>query len=70
MIERSLTEIAALTAGALLPARDDSAPGTTTVSAVVTDSRRAAPGALFVALAGEHTDGHAHVGTAAVAGAA
>ncbi|MBE6474036.1 MAG: UDP-N-acetylmuramoyl-tripeptide--D-alanyl-D-alanine ligase [Actinomyces succiniciruminis] len=69
MIDRPLTEVAALTGGTLVDAEAVPAPGAT-VSAVVTDSRRAAPGTLFVALAGERTDGHAHVGTAAVAGAA
>ncbi|WP_156611458.1 UDP-N-acetylmuramoyl-tripeptide--D-alanyl-D-alanine ligase [Auraticoccus cholistanensis] len=36
---------------------------------VVTDSRRATPGALFVALPGEHADGHDYVLAAAAAGA-
>ncbi|WP_204519772.1 UDP-N-acetylmuramoyl-tripeptide--D-alanyl-D-alanine ligase [Actinomyces procaprae] len=70
MIERSLAQIAAFTGGELLPADAAPAPGAQTASAVVTDSRRVGPGALFVALAGERTDGHAHVGTAAAAGAA
>jgi len=37
---------------------------------VVIDSRTAHPGALFVALVGEHSDGHRHVAGAAAAGAA
>jgi UDP-N-acetylmuramoyl-tripeptide--D-alanyl-D-alanine ligase len=37
---------------------------------VTTDSRVVSEGALFVALAGERADGHAHVGGAATAGAA
>ena len=38
--------------------------------AVVIDSRRAAPGTLFVALAGEHVDGHAYAERACAAGSA
>lgn len=37
---------------------------------VVIDSRRATPGALFVALSGEHTDGHRFAGAARDLGAA
>lgn len=40
------------------------------LTAVVIDSRRAGPGALFVALPGEHTDGHRFVTAASAAGAA
>lgn len=40
------------------------------VSAVVTDSRRATPGCLFVALRGEHHDAHRFLPEAAAAGAA
>lgn len=39
------------------------------VSAVVDDSRRAERGSLFVAVAGEHSDGHDHVTEAVGAGA-
>ena len=39
------------------------------VLSVEFDTRRVAPGALFVALHGEHTDGHAFAGAAAQAGA-
>jgi UDP-N-acetylmuramoyl-L-alanyl-D-glutamate--2,6-diaminopimelate ligase len=39
------------------------------VSAVCYDSRRAGPGALFVAVPGFRTDGHDHIGEAAVRGA-
>ncbi|HLI98055.1 MAG TPA: UDP-N-acetylmuramoyl-L-alanyl-D-glutamate--2,6-diaminopimelate ligase, partial [Candidatus Baltobacteraceae bacterium] len=38
------------------------------VSAIVIDSRRARPGALFVALRGEHTDGHRFIGDAVARG--
>ncbi|HVB84438.1 MAG TPA: UDP-N-acetylmuramoyl-tripeptide--D-alanyl-D-alanine ligase [Rhodanobacteraceae bacterium] len=40
------------------------------INAVITDSRRVAPGALFVALQGEHVDGHDFVVAAAACGAA
>jgi UDP-N-acetylmuramoyl-L-alanyl-D-glutamate--2,6-diaminopimelate ligase len=40
------------------------------VSGVTFDSRTIRPGDLFVAVAGEHVDGHAFVGQAAAAGAA
>jgi UDP-N-acetylmuramoyl-L-alanyl-D-glutamate--2,6-diaminopimelate ligase len=39
------------------------------ISQVTEDSRRARPGALFVAVAGEHADGHDHIGDAAARGA-
>lgn len=42
----------------------------TPITGVVTDSRQAHPGALFVALRGAHVDGHAFVGAARQAGAA
>jgi UDP-N-acetylmuramoyl-tripeptide--D-alanyl-D-alanine ligase len=54
VIERSLGEIASAVHGR----RSGDDP---LISSVVTDSRRAQPGALFVALAGERTDGHAFV---------
>ena len=40
------------------------------ISSVTTDSRQASPGALFVALAGERTDGHRFVKDAVARGAA
>ena len=68
MIERSLAEVAAMVGGELLDAPEDgSAP---VVASVVTDSRKAGPGALFVAIAGERTDGHAHLGGVLAAGGA
>src|SRR3990170_2192363 len=39
------------------------------VSAVCYDSRRAGPGALFVAVPGFRTDGHDHIGEASARGA-
>lgn len=43
-------------------------PREQTVSAIVIDSRAARPGALFVALRGEHTDGHRFIGEAVARG--
>ncbi|WP_194785966.1 UDP-N-acetylmuramoyl-tripeptide--D-alanyl-D-alanine ligase [Actinomyces haliotis] len=81
MIERTLTEIAAAVGGELLDATASGArtAGTepaaastvgSAVSSVVTDSRKAGPGTLFVAIAGERTDGHAHLGGVLAAGGA
>ncbi|WP_303325021.1 UDP-N-acetylmuramoyl-tripeptide--D-alanyl-D-alanine ligase [Actinomyces radicidentis] len=68
MIERSLTELAAMVGGELLDA--DGTEDAPVVASVVTDSRKAGPGALFVAIAGERTDGHAHLGGVLAAGGA
>ena len=67
MIPRPLPQVAAA-CGASSGA-DDSADARV-VTRVVTDSRQAGPGALFVAIAGDRTDGHAHVGQVASAGGA
>ncbi|MBM0277012.1 UDP-N-acetylmuramoyl-tripeptide--D-alanyl-D-alanine ligase [Micromonospora tarensis] len=49
----------------------DNAPDTVTVTApVVFDSRRVEPGGMFVALPGEHVDGHDYAAQAIEAGAA
>ena len=53
MIPTKLDEIAQITGGDL---RGESRP--LTIDRVCTDSRGASPGALFVALKGEHADGH------------
>ena len=63
MIARSLSAIAREVGGRLVGRRRGD-------THVVTDSRLAGPGALFVALAGERTDGRAFVGEALVRGAA
>jgi len=63
MRPRPLSEIARTVDGSLNG--DD-----TVASSVVIDSRLAGPGALFVALAGEHADGHAFVADALSRGAA
>ena len=63
MRPRSLSEIAHATGGVLHG--EDALASTVTI-----DSRVAGPGSLFVALAGEHADGHAFVGDALSRGAA
>ena len=62
MIARPLSEIAVAVGGTL---RGDDA----VARSVVTDSRQATSGALFVALRGEHADGHDFVGDAYARGA-
>jgi UDP-N-acetylmuramoyl-tripeptide--D-alanyl-D-alanine ligase len=61
----TLFELADATAGTLVGADED-----LVLDRLVTDSREAAAGALFVALVGETTDGHRFLGQAAEAGAA
>ena len=60
----ALQEIVAFAGGRLLQG-----DGAATVSAISTDTRSLAPGELFLALCGERFDGHAHVHSAAEAGA-
>jgi UDP-N-acetylmuramoyl-tripeptide--D-alanyl-D-alanine ligase len=61
---RTLGELAAAAGGA-----PDRAPADAVVTRVVADSRGELDGALFVALAGERTDGHDHVDQAIAGGA-
>ncbi|PZF82910.1 UDP-N-acetylmuramoyl-tripeptide--D-alanyl-D-alanine ligase [Jiangella anatolica] len=64
MIALSLGEIAAAVGGTVVGDR------TVTVTApAVLDGRQAEPGGLFVAIAGEHVDGHDYAGQAGRAGA-
>jgi len=63
VIARALSEIARAVDGEL---RGDDR----VASSVVTDSRRAEPGSVFVALRGEHVDGHSFVDDAFAHGAA
>jgi UDP-N-acetylmuramoyl-tripeptide--D-alanyl-D-alanine ligase len=65
MIEMRLADVAAVTGGRL-----HRATGEERVTAVEFDSRAIAPGGLFVALPGEHVDGHEFVPAATAAGAA
>ncbi len=65
MIALTATELAAVTGGSL----HGLDPATVVTGPAVTDSREVVPGALFAAIAGEHTDGHGYA-AAAVAGGA
>jgi UDP-N-acetylmuramoyl-tripeptide--D-alanyl-D-alanine ligase len=66
MIVLSLAEVVDATGARAVVLPD---PADVTIASVATDSRRLVPGALFVALPGEHADGHDHAGAAAAAGA-
>jgi UDP-N-acetylmuramoyl-tripeptide--D-alanyl-D-alanine ligase len=66
MIPLTLAEIASATGGVLHDVPDAALVVT---GPVVVDSRHAAPGALFVAIKGEHTDGHEHAAAAMASGA-
>jgi UDP-N-acetylmuramoyl-tripeptide--D-alanyl-D-alanine ligase len=65
MIALSLAEVAAAVGGTLAPDTDP----TQLATGLVIDSRQAAPGLLFAALPGEHTDGHTFAATAIASGA-
>jgi UDP-N-acetylmuramoyl-tripeptide--D-alanyl-D-alanine ligase len=65
MTPLSLAELSAVTGGRLAGGAD---PGAV-VTAVVTDSRDARPGSLFVAVAGERVDGHSYAAAAVRSGA-
>lgn len=60
----TLREVAAATGGSLVDAAED-----VVLDRLVTDSRQAGPGALFVALTGEAMDGHRFLPDAIAAGA-
>ena len=69
MIPLPLAEVAALTGGRLTGVTEDEATAGLLVDGpVVTDSREAAPGGLYVARVGEHADGHDYAGDAVRAG--
>ena len=57
MIAISLTDLAAVVGGTVHP---PAAGGTVVSGPAYLDSRRPEPGGLFVAIAGEHADGHAY----------
>ena len=64
----SAARVASLAGGRLAGAVD--AADKKDISCVCTDSREVCPGALFVAIAGERTDGHKYIGAAVLSGAA
>lgn len=66
MIPCTLGEIAGVTGGTL---SSPDAAGIDVTGPVVTDSREAEPGSLYVARIGEHADGHIYTGSAASNGA-
>jgi UDP-N-acetylmuramoyl-tripeptide--D-alanyl-D-alanine ligase len=67
VIAVTAAQVAAATGGRLHP--EDLDPTTVVTGPVVVDSRQVEPGSLFVALPGEHTDGHDYAAAAARAGA-
>lgn len=67
MIALTAADIAAATGGVLRPETLD--PRTVVTGPVVVDSRQVGPGSLFVALPGEHVDGHDFAAGAVAAGA-
>src|SRR6478736_9862429 len=68
MIPITLRDVAMLTGGSLHP--DAGRAGDIVVDGpVVTDSREAGPGSLYVARVGEHADRHAYAGSARDRGA-
>ncbi len=69
MIPMSLAEVARVTGGRLHGVTPEAAEDLRVDADVVTDSREARPGSLYVARVGEHADGHAFVPAAAEAGA-
>ena len=69
MIPTTLTELAEVTGGRIAGLGESEAGGLTITGAVVTDSREAEPGSLYVARIGEHADGHGFIAGAAQRGA-
>jgi UDP-N-acetylmuramoyl-tripeptide--D-alanyl-D-alanine ligase len=67
VIAMTAAQVAAATGGRLSP--EDLDPATVVTGPVVVDSRQVQPGSLFVALPGEHVDGHDYAGAAVRAGA-
>ena len=68
MIPLTVADVLAATDGAVHPATLD--PALAVTGPVVVDSRQVRPGAMFVALPGEHADGHEYAAAAIAAGAA
>lgn len=69
MIPVSLAQVAAVTGGALHGIDEASAAALQIDGPVVTDSREAGPGGLYIARVGEQLDGHQFVGPSADRGA-
>jgi UDP-N-acetylmuramoyl-tripeptide--D-alanyl-D-alanine ligase len=67
MIPFTIAQLAQFTGGTLDQVSD---PDALVAGPVVIDSRQVRPGTIFAALPGTRTDGHAHAGAAAKAGAA
>ena len=65
MIPLSLAEVAQIVGGTV-----HADTGVPVTGATFLDSRQPEPGGLFVAVAGEHVDGHAYAAGAVEAGAA
>jgi UDP-N-acetylmuramoyl-tripeptide--D-alanyl-D-alanine ligase len=66
MIDLTLAEVAAAVGGVLADATD---PDAVVTGPVTVDSRQVVPGGLFVAVAGEHHDGHDFAASAVASGA-
>lgn len=66
MIDLTLAEVAAAVGGVLADATD---PDAMVTGPVTVDSRQVVPGGLFVAVAGEHHDGHDFAASAVASGA-
>ncbi|NHA66794.1 UDP-N-acetylmuramoyl-tripeptide--D-alanyl-D-alanine ligase [Phycicoccus flavus] len=64
MIPTPLAEVAVLTGGRLAGVTEDEARALLVDGPVVTDSREAGPGGLYVARVGEHADGHDYAAAA------
>ncbi len=69
MIRLSLAEVASVVGGSLAGISEEDARAAVVDGPVVTDSREAGPGGLYVARVGEHADGHDFVGGAVDRGA-
>ena len=69
MIARSLAALADVTGGTLSGIDPGAAAGLMIDAAVVTDSREAVPGSLYVARVGASADGHEFIAAAAASGA-
>ena len=70
MIEMSLAEIAEVVGGTVAEVGAESPDGVRVTGPATVDSRDVAPGGLFVAVVGEHVDGHDFAAAAMTAGAA